>query len=275
MYEEDPSIEPEVRRCDLMDDEAILSLAREQGISASAAQVEVLRRGIVPARYAKNLLALSIDEQIRLGGSRALVCGCGGLGGIVALLLARAGIGYLRLIDSDVFAPSNLNRQLLCHTDSLGLEKARVAEERVRSVNPLIDVEAHVVSLDETNANDLVRDVDVVLDAVDNLAARFILADAARRAGIPFIHAAVAGWWGQLSTFLPGSDRRLGGIYGSRRAKDPSEDAIGVLGPTASIVGSLEALEAIRVLGGRKPAYGDSLLYFDGESGRMEIIALA
>ena len=180
----------------------------------------------------------------------------------------------MRLADGDVFAPSNLNRQLLSDTQQLSREKAMVGAERVRTINPLIEVESFPVVACEENLAEMIEGVDLVLDALDNLAGRFLLAGAARRVKIPFIHAAVAGWWGQISTLFPESASNLKMIYGNRQTKDSAEDFVGVLGPTAALIGSLEALEALRLLCGKPSAYADKLLYFDGESGRMEIMPI-
>jgi len=259
----------------VIDDEPLLSCALGENISPAAAQTRALQEGIVPLRYLKNLNALRPSEQRSVSESKVLVCGCGGLGGIIIHLLARAGVGYLRLVDGDSFYPTNLNRQLLSDSLNLAQSKALVAAEKVRAINPLIEVEPFDFIVEQENVEKLVRSNDLVLDALDNLPGRFLLAETARSLGIPFIHAAVAGWWGQISTFLPRSPCDLKSIYGELRSRDPAEEAVGVLGPTASVIGSLEALEALRLLAGRQPAYSEKLLYFDGESGQMEIIPLA
>ena len=258
----------------VIDDGSLLDWARGENVSPSAAQIIALQEGIVPLRYLKNIHALKLVEQSSVCASKVFVCGCGGLGGIVIHLLARAGVGCLRLADGDTFYPTNLNRQLLSDSQNLGQSKALVAAEKARVINPLIQVEGFNLTIDQENAEQLLRSSDLVIDAVDNLPGRFLLAQTARSLGIPFIHAAVAGWWGQISTFLPHSSCDLKSIYGESRSRDPAEEAVGVLGPAASIIGSLEALEAIRLLVGRQPAYGDKLLYFDGESGQIEIIPL-
>jgi molybdopterin/thiamine biosynthesis adenylyltransferase len=113
------------------------------------------------------------------------------------------------------------------------------------------------------------------VDALDNIEGRLHLAAAARHLMLPFIHGAVAGWWGQVSTFLPTSPYDLTNIYGAKRSRDPAEQELGVLGPAAAIIGGLQALEAVRILCGRLPVYSELLLYFDGESGRMEMIPLS
>jgi molybdopterin-synthase adenylyltransferase len=178
------------------------------------------------------------------------------------------------VVDGDVFVPSNLNRQRFCDTEQISRPKAKVAEERVRAINPFVEIECCQELIDGGNVHEFARGMDLILDGLDNLDARFLLAGAARRLKIAFIHAAVAGWWGQISTFLPDSSFDLEKIYGDRRSRDPTENWLGVLGTTAAVVASLQAFEAIRLLSGRKPAYADRLLYFDGESGQMEILPL-
>lgn len=257
-----------------IDDRPLLDWAEEEGIAAGQAQLEALRNGIVPTRYLKNFRALELPEQIRICEGRVLICGCGGLGGCLVNLLARVGAGLLRVLDCDEFAPSNLNRQWLCDVKRISRNKAEVAAARIQAVNPFVLTEAFVEALNEKNTDRMVAGMDLVLDALDNLEGRFLLAGAARRARIPFVHAAATGWWGQVSTFLPDSPYDLAQIYGTRKSRDPAEDQEGVLGPTAAVIGSLEALEAIRILAGKKPSYAGRLLYFDGETGRTEILPL-
>jgi molybdopterin/thiamine biosynthesis adenylyltransferase len=258
----------------VIEDDALLEWAQSSGITPRNAQIETLQSRIIPLRYAKNFHALTLSEQRRICESRVLVCGCGGLGGVLINLLARAGVGTLRLVDKDVFVPSNLNRQWFCDTKELSRPKAEVAGERVRAMNPLIEVEVFSTLMDEDNAAALVGGTNLVMDALDNLPGRFLLAEAAKHMGVPFIHAAVTGWWGQVSTFLPESLLDLHDIFGHQIEDDPSEDLMGVLGPAPAVIGSLAAFEAIRLLSGRNSAYADQLLYLDGESGRTDVIPL-
>ena len=257
-----------------VDDDALLLWAEEHGRSPAEAVKEALLSGIVPRRYSKNLTALTLEEQRLICDSTVLVCGCGGLGGIMVQLLARAGVGRLRLVDGDVFAESNLNRQLLSDRSVLAQSKVRVAEHTVGMINPFVVVEAVEETLDHTNADQLIQGTDLVLDALDNIEGRRLLGATARRLGVPFIHGAVAGWWGQVSTFLPDSGHDLSNIYGSMRSRDAAEQDLGVLGPTAAIIGGLQTLEAVRLLCGRPPAYSGRLLYLDGENGRMGAMPL-
>ncbi|MHC1727734.1 MAG: ThiF family adenylyltransferase [Syntrophobacteraceae bacterium] len=258
----------------IIEDGPLLEWAGQMGLEPWEAQIQALRERIIPHRYLKNFWSLGFAEQIRLCESRVFICGCGGLGGIIVELIARCGAGRIRIVDMDAFSSSNLNRQLLCDTGKMGVPKALAASERIGDVNPLVRVDKLVQMLDEGNADRLINGMDVVLDALDNIEGRLVLAETAKRLGIPFVHAAVAGWWGQISSFLPGSAVGFSTIYGSRRKKDHAEEMAGVPGPTPAAIGSLAALEAIRILAGKEPAYSGRLLYFDGENGTFEVAPL-
>jgi len=258
----------------VIEDDDLLMWAESSGISPRNAQSEALQCKIIPLRYAKNFRALTLAEQRKLCESRVLICGCGGIGGVLINLLARAGVGMLRLVDGGVFTPSNLNRQWFCDSHVLSHSKAEVSGERVRTINPLIEVEVFSTRMDEDNAGSLIGGMDLVLDALDDRPGRFLLAEASKHARIPFIHAAATGWWGQISTFLPGSFFDMHDVYGQEIEKDPVVDMMGVLGPAPAAIGGLAAFEALRLLSGRNSAYADQLLYLDGESGRMDVIPL-
>jgi molybdopterin-synthase adenylyltransferase len=258
----------------VIEDDALLEWAHSNRISPRNAQIEAMQSRIIPLRYAKNFRSLTLAEQRRICESRVLVCGCGGLGGVLINLLARAGVGTLRLVDGGVFVPSNLNRQWLCDTQVLSHSKAEVAGGRVQLINPLIEVEVFPTLMDENNAESLVKGMDLVIDALDDLAGRFLLAETARRMRVTFISASAAGWWGQVSTFLPESFLDMHSVYGRGEEQDQPDDVMGVLGPAPAVIGGLAAFEAIRLLSGRNSAYADQLLYLDGESGRMDVIYL-
>ncbi|MEN6321259.1 MAG: HesA/MoeB/ThiF family protein [Syntrophaceae bacterium] len=258
----------------VIEDKALLEWANSSGISPLNAQIEAFQRRIIPLRYAKNFHALTLAEQRRICESRVLVCGCGGLGGVLINLLARAGVGTLRIVDGEVFVPSNLNRQWFCDTEKISHPKAEVTGARVRTINPFIEVEVFATLMDENNAGSFIDGMDLVIDAMDDLASRFHLAEAAKHMKVPFIHAAAVGWWGQISTFLPESFLDLHSVYGHGEEQNQADDVMGVLGPAPAIIGGLAAFEAIRLLSGRNSAYADQLCYLDGESGRMDVIHL-
>jgi molybdopterin-synthase adenylyltransferase len=262
----------EARR--VITDRQLLGWAHNRGISPGEAQILALQNEIIPLRYLRNLNGLSLHDQLRICRSRLLVCGCGGLGGVLVQMLLRLGAGYLRLIDGDTFAESNLNRQWLCSTATIGQPKPLVARDVAGGINPFTKVSAVVADLTAENAEEALIDSDLALDALDDLPARFQLAQTARSLGIPFIHGAATGWWGQVSTFLPEDAVGLAEIYGERRSRDPAEAAGGVLAPTPTLIASLQTFEAIRLLTGKPAAYARKLLYFDGESGHMELLPL-
>jgi len=259
----------------VIEDAPLLEWAERQGVSPRAAQLEALQRGIVPARYIKNFEAMDLREQVKLCEGSALVCGCGGLGGVIVQLLARAGVGRLRLVDPDVFVTSNLNRQWMSETANLGSSKAAESARRALAINPFIEIEYLSLGLDERNGFQLLADMQIALDALDNLEARFALETAARKRNIPLIHGAVAGWWGQMAVFPPDSPHSLQTVYGAMRHRDPAEEALGVLGPTAALVGSFQAMEALRILAGREPVHADRFLYVDGDAGTFTTLPLA
>jgi len=258
----------------VIEDEALLTWAQRSGISPRNAQIEALQNRIIPLRYAKNFHSLTLAEQRHICESRVLVCGCGGLGGVVINLLARAGVGTLRLVDGGVFVPSNLNRQWFCETQKISQQKSEVTGARVRSINPFIEIEVFATFMDENNAGSFIEGMDLVMDALDDLPVRFLLAETAKRIRVPFIHAAAVGWWGQVSTFLPDSFLDLHSVYGHGEEQSQADDVMGVLGPAPAVIGGLAAFEAIRLLSGRNSAYADQLCYLDGESGRLDVIPL-
>jgi molybdopterin-synthase adenylyltransferase len=255
-------------------DAPLLEWARSFHLSPREAQLQALRANFIPERYLSHFHTFDIDQQIRLCESKVLICGCGGLGGVLSHLLARAGVGWLRLVDGDSFVASNLNRQWFCDTGSLGRAKVQVAAERLQVINPFVMVQAVPENLTEGNAAVLLEGIDLVLDALDNITGRLMLAQAARQQGRPFIHAAVAGWLGQIATFLPDSAKDLTAVYGGRQSRGRAELGLGILGTTTAVIGSLQAAEALRLLTGGKPAYAEALFYYAGESGLAELIPL-
>ena len=268
-------LQPERGAQVVIEDAPLIEWAKTRGIPPSQAVITALERGILPVRYLKNRSALDLSEQLRICRSRVLICGCGGLGGVLASLLGRAGVGYLRLVDGDHFAPSNLNRQWFCDAESLGRNKAEIARDRIFKINPLLDVAAVPSHFGDSNAHQILDSVDLVLDALDNLPSRFQLFESARKLGLPLIHGAVAGWWGQVTTFMPGSAAHLDQVYGEHRHRSEAEEGLGVLGPAAALIGSIQSMEALRLLAGLSPAYAGSLLYYDGESGEQVRVPLS
>ena len=208
-------------------------------------------------RYERNIPALSEEECGILLGKRVLVVGCGGLGGHLIDMLARIGIGALRVVDGDVFEPSNLNRQLLSEVPLLGVSKAKAAAERVSRVNPELSVEAADSFLTEENVHSLLQSCDVVLDGLDNIESRRILAKECARAGIPYIYGAVNGWVAQAAISMPG-DHLVEMLYPEGAViKNKS-----VLSFTPALCASMQVALCVKLLTGRMAETG-TLYYFD------------
>ena len=208
-------------------------------------------------RYARNVPALSEAECEILRQKRVLVVGCGGLGGHIIDQLARIGIGSLRVVDGDVFEPSNLNRQLLCEVPLLGISKAKTAADRIIRVNPEITVEAAECFLTEDNASELVAGCHVVLDALDNIQSRKILAAACDQANIPYIYGAIQGWVAQAAISMPG-DRLIEKLFPQEiEIRDKS-----VLSFTPALCASVQVSLCVKLLTGR-PVQTGELYYFD------------
>ena len=157
-------------------------------------------------RYIRNLGALTEQECALLRTKTVFVAGCGGLGGYLIEMLLRLGVGTIRAADGDLFEASNLNRQLLSSQQSLGRAKAEVAAGRAAEVNPDVRFVPIPQFVTEENAAELVRGCDAVLDALDNIQARRILAHACAEAGIPLIHGAICAWSAQAAVIMPDDD---------------------------------------------------------------------
>ncbi len=252
-----------------------VDLARESGMALREIEAAALRQHILPERYARNTQSLSVEDQRRLQASEACIVGAGGLGGTVAEVLARIGVGRLHLIDGDSFEEHNLNRQRFARTDNLGEAKAPAAQESIGRINPAVTVTASAVFMTAENAEDLMADADVVIDCLDRLDSRLVLQKACRRRQIPLVSAAVAGTAGQLTVVFPedaGLESLFGAIEedGARRA----ETHLGNLPFAVSTLASLEAAEAVKVLLDRGGLLRNRLLLFDLAEPFFEIISL-
>jgi molybdopterin/thiamine biosynthesis adenylyltransferase len=251
----------------------LYSWAQTQGLSRHRALELALEEGIFPEDLERNFPSFSATDQLALWRSRVLVAGLGGLGGCQAQLLARAGVGRLYLADGDSFMPSNLNRQLLATTETLGQNKALVTAEFLRQINEALEVEAIPEFLGQGNLQNFLPEVQVVLDALDTLETRREIVAAASMAGVPIVHGAVSGTFGQVTTILPQDSGKSSWFFQMAAAPEP-ELAPGVLAPVVTLTASLQAMEALRLLLKQEPVYHGVLAHFDGDTGRMEILPL-
>jgi adenylyltransferase/sulfurtransferase len=195
---------------------------------------------------------LGPEGQRRLGEATAVIVGCGALGTVQASLLARAGVGRLRLIDRDYVEESNLQRQLLFTEQDVrdAVPKAEAARRHLIAVNSGIEIEAHVSDLDPENADELLR-ADVILDGTDNFETRYLINDFSVREGIPWIYGAAVGSYGISMPILPGDSACFRCLYPEPPAGvQPTCETAGVLGPVTSLIGSFQAMQALKILSG-------------------------
>jgi len=216
-------------------------------------------------RYSRQILLqhIDIDGQLRLKQGRVLIIGLGGLGAPVALYLAAAGVGELHLADFDTVDLTNLQRQIIHDTDSVGLTKVDSAVRRLTAINPEVRLVSHSTAMDEDSLAGAVAAVDVVLDCSDNFATREAVNAACVTAAKPLVSGAAIRLEGQLSVFDP---RRPESpcyhcLYGHGSEAELTCSEAGVLGPLVGLVGSLQALEALKLLAGfGEPLVGRLLL---------------
>lgn len=223
---------------------------------------------MMDVRYERNISALTEEECLALQNKRALVVGCGGLGGHIIDMLARIGVGALRVVDGDVFEPSNLNRQLLSEVPLLGVKKAQAAADRIARVNPQIQVDAVEEFLTEANVLDLITGCDVVLDALDNILTRKLLAEACAKAGIPYVYGAISGWVAQAAVSMPG-DGLIDMLFPEEiEIRDKS-----VLSFTPALCAAMQTSLCVKLLVGRPVAAG-TIYYFDLLNQEFETIPM-
>ena len=219
-------------------------------------------------RYARNIPALTKAECCILREKRVMVVGCGGLGGHIIDQLARIGIGAIRAVDGDVFEETNLNRQLLSSVPLLGTAKAKAAEDHIRRVNPEIKAEGVAAFLTEENAEMLLSGCDLVLDALDNVQSRKILASICKKVGIPYVYGAISGWVAQAAVSLPG-DGLIDLLFPEEvEIRDKS-----VLSFTPALCAALQGSLAVKLLVGR-PVETGTVYHFDLLNPELEIIPL-
>ena len=219
-------------------------------------------------RYSRNIPALSEAECIALQGKTVAVIGCGGLGGYLIEYLTRIGVGSIRCVDGDVFEESNLNRQLLSTPSLLGTSKAKSAANRIREISPQVQAQAFPVFLDASNARELIAGCDAVLDALDNISARKILAKACEAESIPYIYGAIHGWVAQVAIDMPGQ-KLIHKMYPEGATfKDKSS-----LSFTPGLCASLQTALCVKLLVGR-PVQTGTIFYFDMLEQEFETIPM-
>lgn len=236
--------------------------------------LEKLEKGETPERYQRNIGTIGVAGQGKLLRGKVVIVGAGGLGGNIIELLARQGVGFIRVIDGDSFTIHNLNRQLLATEQNIGVNKSIAAVERIAIINSDIITEAIPQMLTKENAKELLADVDVVVDALDNIRDRLLLSQITRELGLPFVHGAIAGFTGQVTTLLPG-DVGLERIYKKdSRGEKGIETQLGNPATTPALAAAIQCQEVVKLLTGIGEVLQNRLLYFDTEFNLFEVLTL-
>ena len=219
-------------------------------------------------RYERQIMIFGKSGQNKLEKARVCIAGCGGLGSIAGQYLAMAGVGSIRLIDYDDVSMPNLNRQFYSLSE-IGKPKTACLKKRLLKLNPEAKIEPCQARITRKNCGQLIKDCDLVLDCLDNLESRLVLSDACESLGKPLVHGSVQGFSGQQITLLPGSGYLRKLLSGKIQPKGNTP----VLGPAPGFIGSLQAMEAMKLITGfGKP--NTRLLIFDGEANRAEYLAI-
>ena len=205
---------------------------------------------------------LNKKEQLKLKNSTITVIGCGGIGGAAIEMLARMGVSNIRIVDKDKFDVSNINRQLMSSMDSVGREKTAVTKEIICSINSFVNVETFDTELNKDNVNEIIAGSKVIVDALDNLESRIITSRCALELDIPFVHGAIHGTMGQITTFTAETPSYEETFKLTSYQKDLNSEVLNelkkltravppVIGPIPNIVGCIQSFEVIKILTNR------------------------
>ena len=225
-------------------------------------------------RYSRQiaLREIGVDGQRKLREARVCIAGMGGLGCTSASQLAAMGVGFIRLIDQDVVDLANLHRQLLYDTSSLGYPKVEVAEKRLKLLNPNVKLDPVPLTINSRTAEQIVKDVDMVIDGLDHFTPRYALNEACVKLGVPYIFGGASQAYGNASTIIPGETACLECMLG--RVSDeglPTCETVGIFPQVPTIVASIQAREALSLMLGKKPSLANKLLFCNINSMEFEV----
>lgn len=220
-------------------------------------------------RYSRHILLkdVGVEGQEKIMNARVLVVGAGGLGAPVSLYLAAAGIGTIGIVDADEVDLSNLQRQIIHFTKDVGVAKVDSAKEKIQAINPDVKVDTFHEFLDSSNALDIIREYDFVVDGTDNFPVKFLINDACVMAGKPFSHGGILRFNGQTFTHLPGT-----ACYRCMFKEPPPPGAVptcsqaGVLGAIAGMLGTIQAAETLKYFTGVGELLTNRLLTLDAKT---------
>ena len=229
-------------------------------------------------RYSRHIILkeIGVKGQKKLMNGSVLIIGAGGLGAPAALYLAAAGVGKIGIVDADVVDLSNLQRQVIHTTADVGRPKVESAAETMRAINPDVEVVTYHEFISSANIMDIIKDYDFVLDGTDNFPAKFLINDACVMADKPFSHAGILRFKGQLMTVIPHQSPCYRCVFKTLPPKDaiPTCKQAGVIGAMAGVIGSLQALEAVKFLTGAGELLTGKLLTFDALTMKFHTVKL-
>jgi adenylyltransferase/sulfurtransferase len=217
-------------------------------------------------RYSRQIMLeeIGFEGMEKLRSAKVCVVGVGGIGNPIVTQLTAMGIGKLRIVDRDVVEISNLHRQHLYTDEDIGRVKVEAAAERLRRVNPAVEIEPVPISVSKYTADEIVKGFDIVIDALDSVDARYALNDACIKYSIPFVYAGALGMLGSVCTILPGKSACLRCIFPALNEDDmPTCSTEGVHPSVLYLVGSIQVSEAVKIITGQQPTLVNKLLYID------------
>ena len=218
-------------------------------------------------RYSRHIILKEVGAkgQKKLLNAKVLIIGAGGLGAPAAMYLAAAGVGTIGIADADEVDLSNLQRQIIHSTEDLGKAKVQSAKETMNRMNPDVKVNIYRMFIDSENVLDLIKEYDFIIDGTDNFPAKFLINDACVMAGKPFSHAGIIRFQGQLMTYVPGKGPCYRCVFKNPPPKDavPTCKQAGVIGAMGGVIGSLQAMEAVKYILGVGDLLTGYLLTYD------------
>ena len=229
-------------------------------------------------RYSRHIILKEVGAkgQKKLLNAKVLIIGAGGLGAPAAMYLAAAGVGTIGIVDADEVDLSNLQRQIIHSTADIGKPKVKSAKETMNAMNPDVEVKTYHMFVDSTNIRELIREYDFVIDGTDNFPAKFLINDACVMEKKPFSHAGIIRFKGQLMTYVPGEGPCYRCVFKNPPPKDavPTCKQAGVIGAMGGVIGSLQAMEAVKYIVGVGKLLTGHLLTYDAVNQEFRKIKL-
>lgn len=221
-------------------------------------------------RYIRQIGLISKEGQERLGDAKVFILGIGGLGSVISVYLTVAGVGNLTLVDFDTVDATNLNRQILYDHSDIGRLKTEIAKKKLERINENVQITAVSKKMNEKNAEYLINDSDLIIDASDNIEARYALNKVAIKEKVPIVHGAVSAFYGQVTMIMPGETPCLRCIY----PKNIKKTNFSIIGSTCGIIGSIQATEAVKYITNKGDLIKNKLLVWDGFRSRFDEIKI-